>query len=267
MRPENLAEQDDLSQHLPDNIRCVGVMSGKGGVGKSLVAALLAIAFARDGNATGILDADLTGPSIPRMFGLRRAPSGTEQSLSPAQSKKLGISIISLNLLMDREDDPVVWRGPLVARTVEQFVTDVDWSGVRYLFIDLPPGTSDVPLTVMQRLPIDGLVVVSSPQELVAMIVRKAVKMASVMKVPVLGVVHNMTHVVCPHCGEAFQLFGSNGDAETGVDLPILARMPIDPELSALCDRGLIESYEQNPFSDSVAALITKLNDPRVTYG
>jgi Mrp family chromosome partitioning ATPase len=252
-------DDTELWEHLPPDMRCLGVLSGKGGVGKSLVTALLACAFARAGRSVGILDADLTGPSIPRMFGLRR-PGPTEEGrdkLVPALTDELSIRVISLNLLMDKEDDPVIWRGPLVAKTVEQFITDVDWDGVDYLFIDLPPGTSDVPLTVMQRLPLHGLVVVTSPQELVGMIVRKAVKMAGLLDVPVLGLVENMTHLVCPNCGARISLFG--GDSAS--DLPILARIPLDPSLSELCDHGRIESYAENPFRDLVDSLSQSLEE------
>ena len=255
-------QQPDLTQHLPPDIRCLGVLSGKGGVGKSLVAGLLAVAFARKGHAVGILDADLTGPSIPRMFGVHRAMAAEGERIAPAITQELGIRIMSLNLLMEREDDPVVWRGPLVSKTVEQFVTDVDWTEVRYLFIDLPPGTSDVPLTVMQRLPLNGLVVVSSPQELVGMIVRKAVKMAGLMKVPVVGLVENMTRVICPECGASIQLFGAEqgANAARAAGLRVLASIPVDPVLSGLCDRGEVESYRNNPFDRLVESIAASLD-------
>ncbi len=255
-------EQLSLAQHLPPDMRCLGVISGKGGVGKSLVAALLAVAFARKGLSVGILDADVTGPSIPRMFGVRRAVSSDSERLAPALTRDLGIRIMSLNLLMENEDDPVVWRGPLVAKTVEQFVTDVDWSGVRYLFIDLPPGTSDVPLTVMQRLPLNGMVVVSSPQELVGMIVRKAIKMGTLMKVPIIGIVENLTHIMCPECGARIELFGPcpGSNAARADGLPVLASIPVDPALSVLCDKGGIESYANNPFDGLVDLVAAALN-------
>ena len=254
--------QRDLGEHLPDDARCLAVISGKGGVGKSLVAGLLAVAFARRGHRVGILDADITGPSIPRMFGVRRGAAADGNQLAPARTRGLGIRIMSLNLLMENEDDPVVWRGPLLAKTVEQFLTDVDWSDVRYLFVDLPPGTSDVPLTVMQRLPLSGLIAVSSPQDLVGMIVRKAVKMAALMKIPMLGIVNNLTHVVCPECGARIRLFGpeSNQGAAAAAELPVLASIPVDPELAALCDRGEIESYERNPFEGLVDRIAESLD-------
>jgi Mrp family chromosome partitioning ATPase len=238
-------------------MRCLGVISGKGGVGKSLVTGLLAVAFARKGRSVGILDADLTGPSIPRMFGVRHARAAEDDRIAPAQTRGLGIRIMSLNLLMEREDDPVIWRGPLISKTLEQLVTDVDWGECRYLFVDLPPGTSDVPLTVMQRLPLNGLIVVSSPQELVGMIVRKAIKMAALMHVPVLGLVENMTHVVCPECGAIIELFGPDNSrrAAEAAGLSLLAGIPVDPELSRLCDNGGIERYGANPFDDLVEAI------------
>jgi len=244
------------------------VLSGKGGVGKSLVTALLACAFARAGRSVGILDADLTGPSIPRMFGLRRAALAEEgrEKLVPSVTRDLSIRVMSLNLLMDHEDDPVIWRGPLVAKTVEQFITDVDWGDVGHLFIDLPPGTSDVPLTVMQRLPLHGLVIVTSPQELVGMIVRKAVKMAGLLDVPVLGLVENMTHLVCPDCGAHIPLFGSDAGGGFAGDVPLLVRIPLDPSLAQLCDRGQIESYPTDPFCDLVDPLSQSLQENAARY-
>lgn len=260
-RPMTPAQDENLGASLPPGIRCIAVLSGKGGVGKSLVTALLATAFARAGRAAGILDADVTGPSIPRMFGVRRVTAAQEGRMSPARTSELGIRIMSINLLMEAEDDPVVWRGPLVSRAVEQFVTDVDWTGTEYLFIDLPPGTSDVPLTVMQRLPLSGLVVVSSPQELVGVIVRKAIKMAGMLQVPVLGLVQNMSHLICPHCGKKIDLFGAvdaGSEDESGISL--LARIPLDPALAALCDQGKLESYADNPFASMVEAIAQSLD-------
>jgi len=257
-------DDGDLSQHLPTEVRCIGVISGKGGVGKSVVTALLATAFASNGDAVGILDADLTGPSIPRMFGLRRASQTQDHSekITPARTGRYGIRVMSLNLLVDNEDDPVIWRGPLISKTVEQFVTDVDWGDIRYLFVDLPPGTSDVPLTVMQRLPLDGVIVVSSPQDLVAMIVRKAVKMAGMLHVPVLGLVENMTHIICPQCGERIAAFGRDAYSAGTQNLRSLARLPVDPELATLCDSGRIETHTGNPFGEVVPVLTALLNKP-----
>jgi len=254
-------EAPSLAQHLPPGVRCVGVLSGKGGVGKSVVTSLLAVAFARSGHAMGILDADLTGPSIPRMFGVRHADRAEGERLAPARTSRLGIHIMSLNLLLEREDAPVIWRGPLVAKTVEQFVTDVNWDGIRYLLVDMPPGTSDVPLTVMQRLPLNGLIIVYSPQGLVGMIVRKAIRMAGLLNTPIIGLVENMTHVICPKCGEHIDLFGAgeSPNAAGTSGLPVLARVPVDPTLSALCDRGEVETYDSNPFDGLVNAVASAL--------
>lgn len=261
-RASRAEDMPDLADRLPLGMRCLAVLSGKGGVGKSLVAGLLAVAFARKGHPVGILDADLTGPTIPRMFGVRRAVGADGERIVPALTKGLGIRIMSLNLLMEKEDDPVIWRGPLVSKTVEQFITDVDWTGVRYLFIDLPPGTSDVPLTVMQQLPLNGLVVVSSPQELVGMIVRKAVKMAALMKVPMLGLVENMTSVTCPECGNPIRPFGAQHSTHAAQisGLPVLASIPLDPVLSDLCDRGEVECYQSNPLDGLVELIVASLD-------
>ena len=259
--PSAAGNTADLASQLPRDVRCLAVLSGKGGVGKSLVAGLLAVALARKGFKMGILDADVTGPSIPRMFGVARVGGSETERIQPARTNQFGIRIMSLNLLMENDDDPVVWRGPLVSKAVEQFITDVDWNGIEYLVIDLPPGTSDVPLTVMQRVPLHGLLVVSSPQELVGMIVRKAIKMAALMKVPVLGLVENMAYLRCPECGSRISLFGpSRADRvadDTGV--PLLASIPVDPSLSALCDSGKIESYEDNPFDELVERIAESL--------
>ncbi len=259
--PSAAGNTADLAGQLPRDVRCLAVLSGKGGVGKSLVAGLLAVALARKGFKMGILDADVTGPSIPRMFGVARVRDSESERIQPARTNQFGIRIMSLNLLMENEDDPVVWRGPLVSRAVEQFITDVDWNGIEYLVIDLPPGTSDVPLTVMQRVPLHGLLVVSSPQELVGMIVRKAIKMAALLKVPVLGLVENMAYVRCPECGSRIALFGpSRADgAADDAGVPLLASIPVDPNLSALCDNGKIESYQHNPFDELVERITESL--------
>jgi Mrp family chromosome partitioning ATPase len=234
----------------------IGVMSGKGGVGKSLVTALLAVALRQSGHAIGVLDADITGPSIPKILGLDSRPESSEFGLVPVTTPS-GIRVMSLNLLLDNPDDPVIWRGPLLANTVRQFWEEVIWGDLDVLLVDLPPGTSDIPLTVMQSLPLAGLVVVSSPQELAAMIVRKAIRMAAHLNVRVLGLVENMTHLICPHCGERVDLFGQEIGPNTAraAGIPVLASIPVDPELSRLCDRGEIESYQRNPFQGRVAAL------------
>ncbi|HHX77865.1 MAG TPA: Mrp/NBP35 family ATP-binding protein [Firmicutes bacterium] len=222
-------------------------MSGKGGVGKSTVTALLATGAKKAGFRTGILDADITGPSIPKMFGLK---AGSEKkSFSPALSP-LGIKIMSLNLLLDNEEDPVIWRGPLIGGAVKQFWEEVKWGELDYLFIDLPPGTADAPLTVMQFIALDGLIMVSSPQELAVMVVKKALKMAAVMKVPVLGLVENMNGFVCPHCGEKVDVFGSSkaDAAAAAANIPLIARIPLDKQLAAHGDAGTIEAYESGLF-------------------
>jgi Mrp family chromosome partitioning ATPase len=245
-----------LAQQMSHVRRVIGVMSGKGGVGKSLVAALLAVALRQSGRAVGVLDADITGPSIPKMFGLDGRPEGSEMGLFPVTTTT-GIRVMSLNLLLDRPDDPVIWRGPLLANTVKQFWEEVVWGDLDALLVDLPPGTSDVPLTVMQSIPVSGLIIVCSPQELAAMIVRKAIKMAAMLNIRVLGLVENMTHLVCPHCGKRVDLFGpeQGPNAARAAGIPVLASMSVDPELSSLCDRGEIESYQRNPFVGQAVAL------------
>lgn len=230
---------------LNDVKHVIAVMSGKGGVGKSSITGLLAASFAREGYKVGILDADITGPSIPKIFGLRERANSAEYGLLPVKSKKLGIPIMSINLLLEREEDPVIWRGPIIAGVVKQFWQDVVWGELDYLFVDLPPGTGDAPLTVMQSLPLDGIVVVSSPQDLAVMVVKKAVNMAELLEIPILGLVENMSYAVCPHCHERFELFGSSqGQAVAdSVHIPLLASLPLDPALAALCDEGRIEEY------------------------
>lgn len=221
----------------------IGVASGKGGVGKSMVTASLAVAMSRKGYRVGILDADVTGPSIPRMFGIHtRAKAGADNAILPEITAN-GIEIMSTNLLLEEEDMPVVWRGPVVAGAVKQFWTDVVWGDLDYLFIDMPPGTGDVPLTVYQTIPMDGVVLVTSPQDLVSMIVKKAYHMAEMMQIPCLGVVENMRYVVCPDCGKQIEVFGTSRlealCEELG--LALLGRMPIDPTLAALADSGEFE--------------------------
>ncbi|WP_077611050.1 Mrp/NBP35 family ATP-binding protein [Clostridium sp. Marseille-P2415] len=225
--------------------KVIGVVSGKGGVGKSLVTSLLAVLAQRDGYKTAILDADITGPSIPKLFGLHERASGNELGLYPVKTKT-GISVMSLNLLMENETDPVVWRGPVISGTVKQFWKDVIWGDVDFMFIDMPPGTGDVPLTVFQSIPLDGIMIVTSPQELVGMIVEKAVNMARRMNIPVLGLVENMSYIVCPNCGEKHQVFGE-GHADTIAEkyhINTVSKLPIDPKLAAACDSGMIEMFE-----------------------
>jgi Mrp family chromosome partitioning ATPase len=252
------AETRSSAEQLSRVDRVIGVMSGKGGVGKSLVAALLAVAARQAGHAVGVLDADITGPSIPRMFGLDSRAEGCEMGLFPVVTQS-GIRVMSLNLLLDNPQDPVIWRGPLLANTVKQFWEQVLWGDLDVLVVDLPPGTSDVPLTVMQSVPLAGIVVVSTPQELAEMIVRKAIRMAGALKVEVLGLVENMTHLICPHCGGRVDLFGHQEapGAARRAGVPVLASIPVDPELSELCDRGQIESYQRNPFMQGADLLET----------
>ena len=223
----------------------VAVMSGKGGVGKSLVAGLIAIALKRQGYEVGILDADITGSSIPKMFGITARPTGSESGILPVLSRS-GIEVMSINLLLPSEDDAVIWRGPLIAKVVTQFWEEVLWGKLDYLIVDLPPGTADAPLTVMQTFPIAGVIIVFTPQDLVEMIVRKAVNMAQKMDKPVLGVVENMAYLYVPEINKRLEIFGKNrGEEMTQVaQAPLLAQLPIDPELARLCDGGNIERYD-----------------------
>ncbi|MCR5695227.1 MAG: Mrp/NBP35 family ATP-binding protein [Clostridia bacterium] len=225
--------------------KVIGVVSGKGGVGKSLVTSMLAVEMRRRGYSVGILDADITGPSIPKLFGITGNATSDNMGIYPALSRT-GIEVMSVNLLLENEGDPVIWRGPIIAGAVKQFWTDVIWEDVDYLFVDMPPGTGDVPLTVFQSLPVDGIVVVTSPQELVSMIVGKAVKMADMMNIPVLGIVENMSYYVCPDCGAKHSIFGESNVDKTAEKFGIanVAKLPLDPKLSAACDKGMIELFE-----------------------
>ncbi len=222
--------------------KVIGVVSGKGGVGKSLVTAMLAVLLNRRGQHTGVLDADVTWPSIPKIFGLHEKAAGSAQGILPVKTKT-GIDVISVNLLLEDESAPVVWRGPLIGNIVKQFWTDVVWNDVDCLFVDMPPGTGDVPLTVFQSIPVDGIVVVTSPQELVSMIVAKAVNMAKMMNIPILGIVENMSYVKCPDCGKKIKVFGESHVDETArkFDLKVLGKIPLDPETAGKCDAGLAE--------------------------
>jgi len=236
----------------------IGVVSGKGGVGKSLVTSMLAVSFAREGYKVGILDADITGPSIPKIFGVHADVEGDENGLIPPRTTT-GIDVMSVNLLLDDEKKPVVWRGPVIAGTVKQFWTDVIWRDIDFLFVDCPPGTGDVPLTVFQSIPLSGIVIVSSPQELVSMIVAKAVNMAKMMDIPTLGVVENMSYFKCPDCGTDYKIFGESHIEEVTdeMGLELLARIPMDPKLAALCDRGMLELMENN-YLDGVTEKILR---------
>ena len=239
--------------------KVIGVVSGKGGVGKSLITSLLAVSMKRRGFNTAILDADITGPSIPKAFGLKERAQGTEQGILPCTTKT-GIEVMSVNLLLENETDPVVWRGPVIAGTVKQFWTDVIWNDVDFMFVDMPPGTGDVPLTVFQSIPVDGIVIVASPQELVGMIVEKAVKMASLMNIPVLGFVENMSYFECPDCKKRHSIFGeSHIDkiAETH-SVDTVSKLPINNKLAAAVDAGAIELFDGN-WLDNLADKIEKL--------
>ena len=225
----------------------IGVVSGKGGVGKSLVTSMLAVLMQRRGYKVGILDADITGPSIPKAFGLNKPVEGDGLGMIPP-STTTGIDIMSVNLLLDDETRPVIWRGPVIEGTVKQFWTDAIWHNVDYLFVDCPPGTGDVPLTVFQSLPLDGIVIVSSPQDLVSMIVSKAANMAQMMNIPVVGLVENMSYVLCPDCGKQINIFGESHIEEVAnkFGYELLAKIPMDSKLAALCDKGWIEMMENN---------------------
>ncbi len=244
--------------HLPQNQdteikHVIAVMSGKGGVGKSSVTALVALNLARKGYRAGILDADITGPSIPKMFGLKERPVQRNGFLLPVITAG-GISVMSLNLLLEREDQPVIWRGPIIAGAVKQFWTDVAWGRLDYLLVDLPPGTGDVPLTVMQSLPLDGVIIVTSPQDLANMVVKKAVNMVRQMNIPILGLVENMSYVRCPDCGREIKIFGDSHAAGlvASTGLRMLEKLPVDPDLAELCDSGRVEDYRVELFENLV---------------
>jgi len=263
----SLAEGEQAGQ-LNDIRYVLAVMSGKGGVGKSLVSSLLAVALRRAGHRVGILDADITGPSIPKMFfntgaRLNTSPTG---ALLPARSQT-GIGVISINLLLENEDQAVIWRGPLIGRAIQQFWGEVLWGPLDYLVVDLPPGTSDASLTVMQSLPLSGIVLVTSPQDLAGMVVRKAAQMAQVMKIPVIGLIENMSYFICPDTGQRYDLFGPSHAEVMAVQLgvPFLGRLPIDPEIARLCDAGRIEDYpidSFNPMAERVVALASPAQQP-----
>lgn len=224
--------------------KVIGIVSGKGGVGKSLITGMMATLFSRKGYKTAVMDADITGPSIPKMFGIDGRARGTNEGIIPAASRN-DIKIMSVNLLLENPMDPVVWRGPVIAGVVKQFWTDVIWGDIDYMFVDMPPGTGDVPLTVFQSIPLDGIIIVSTPQDLVAMIVNKAVGMAHLMNIPIVGVVENMSYVECPDCGKKIFLYGdSHIDAVCEEkDIPLLGRIPISTDITHNCDMGLIEDF------------------------
>ena len=255
----SLKEPENSFSHVK---HLIGVVSGKGGVGKSLVTSMLAVTMQRMGYQTAILDADITGPSIPTIFGLEgERVEGTEDGIMLPPKTKTGIEVISTNLLLDDPTKPVIWRGSLLSGIVKQFWTETAWNEVDYMFVDMPPGTGDVPLTVFQSLPIEGIVIVTSPQELVSMIVEKAVNMAKMMDIPVLGLIENYSYLPCPHCGEKLSVFGESHIDEVAEkqNLTVLARIPIDPKLPALCDRGLIELMENDALNET-GKMLAKLS-------
>ncbi|HBI52474.1 MAG TPA: ATP-binding protein [Ruminococcaceae bacterium] len=251
-----LAPQNELS----DVKKVIAVVSGKGGVGKSLVTALMANAARNKGKTAAILDADVTGPSVPKLFGIRERAQGTENSLFPVQTST-GIRVMSVNLLLENETDPVVWRGPVIAGVIKQFWSDVIWDKVDYMFVDMPPGTGDVPLTVFQSLPVEGIIMVTSPQDLVAMIVSKAVNMAKQMDIPVLGIVENMSYFECPDNGKRYNIFGESHIDEVAYaqGIKVLAKLPIDPKVAELVDNGRAAELDVTPLEDAVR-LITAVS-------
>jgi Mrp family chromosome partitioning ATPase len=238
--------------------KVIGVVSGKGGVGKSMVTSLLACAMNRAGKKTALLDADITGPSIPKMFGLKERAVADETYMYPVETIG-GIKVMSLNLLVENETDPVIWRGPVIAGLIQQFWKDVKWGDVDFMFIDMPPGTGDVPLTVFQSIKLDGIIIATTPQDLVSMIVSKAVNMAKMMNVPIIGVVENMSYLKCPHCGEAIELFGQSRTAEVAAQhkLPLMDRIPLDPAMAALSDQGKIEQADTSVLNNTIKTILT----------
>ena len=245
--PQSFLKPANAQSHIK---KVIAVVSGKGGVGKSAVTCTLASAMARRGRKVGVLDADITGPSVPQAFNIHQRAQGSDDGIFPAVTEG-GVKLMSLNLLIEHETDPVVWRGPIIAGAVEQFWTDVIWGELDYLFVDMPPGTGDVPLTVFQSLPVDGVIVVTAPQALVGMIVTKAVRMAEMMDVPVLGLVENYSFFRCPGCGGEHPVFGPSTIDALGkeLSLPVLAKLPIDPALAQAVDEGRVERYEPNPMA------------------
>lgn len=239
--------------------KVIGIASGKGGVGKSLVTGMLAVLLNQKGYKTGILDADITGPSIPKMFGISQRVHASEIGIFPEKTKN-GINIMSINLVLEKEDDPVIWRGPILANTVKQFWTDVVWGELDFLFIDLPPGTGDAPLTVFQSVPLDGIIIVTSPQELVSLIVKKAYNMAMSMNIPVLGVIENMSYLKCPDCNKEIKLFGESKIEETAksLNIPLLDRIPIDSSFANLADKGTFEELKSNYLDNTVKEIEEK---------
>ncbi len=251
--PKSLLEKP----HEQSTIRkVIGIVSGKGGVGKSMVSSLLAADFQRRGYHTAVMDADVTGPSIPKTYGITEHAVGDEHAIYPVKTRS-GIQIMSVNLLLEDITDPVIWRGPVIAGTVKQFWQDVVWTDVDYMFVDMPPGTGDVPLTVFQSIPVDGIIIVTSPQELVSMIVGKAVKMAQMMDIPILGIIENMSYVECPDCGKRIEIFGKShvDDVAKQYNVPILGHIPMTSKIAAASDAGTVEDLENDWFTDAVQVI------------
>ncbi|MBR3664318.1 MAG: Mrp/NBP35 family ATP-binding protein [Desulfovibrio sp.] len=251
---DRTAEQTDFSVplgKLSSVKKVIAIVSGKGGVGKSLVTGLVASAMAKKGKRTAILDADITGPSIPKMFGIHGKPTVIEQGLVPMQSKG-GVDIVSMNMLLPDDTEAVLWRGPILAGVVKQFWSEAIWKDIDYMFVDMPPGTGDIPLTVFQSLPVDGILIITSPQDLVTMIVEKAIRMAGLMEIPILGLIENLAYFVCPDNGKSYQIFGESRTEAVAKEhgLKLLGRLPIDPVLAASCDRGEIENYPSDCLND-----------------
>lgn len=240
--PQDLREELNMFSSVK---KVIGVISGKGGVGKSLVTSMLAVTMNRKGFKTAILDADITGPSIPKAFNIHERAKGNDNGIFPVTSET-GIDVMSINLLLENETDPVIWRGAMISGTVKQFWTDVIWANEDYMFVDMPPGTGDVALTVFQSIPVDGIIIVTSPQDLVSMIVEKAVKMAQMMNIPILGIVENMSYFMCPNCGEKHSIYGDSkiDEIAAGFGTKVLAKLPIDPDLARAVDNGTIENFE-----------------------
>lgn len=252
--------QRDMNK-LSNIKKVIGVVSGKGGVGKSLVTSTLAVYMNNNGYKTAILDADITGPSIPKVFGVTEKAMGTKEGILPNKTAT-GINIMSINLLLDKDDSPVIWRGPIIAETVKQFWTDVMWGDIDFMFIDMPPGTGDVPLTVFQSIKLDGIIIVTSPQDLVSLIVKKAYHMAKEMNIPILGIVENMSYLKCPDCGKEIKLFGNSKieDITKELNLELLGKFPIEPKIAELCDNGRIEAIDMD-YIKAIASRVLNILD------
>jgi len=247
-KSKNKTDLISKTHELNDIKKTVAVLSGKGGVGKSLVTSLLAVVMKKKGYDIGVLDADITGPSIPKIFGADNLTADSaETGIYPPVTQN-GMKLMSINILLERKDAPIIWRGPLISKTVKQFWTEVIWGKLDYLFFDMPPGTGDVPLIVFQSVPLDGIIIVTSPQDLVSLIVTKASNMAKTMNIPILGIIENMSYAICPACGKKFNIFGESKAEKVAeeIGIPLLGKLPVDPELAELCDKGEIEKFDKN---------------------